>query len=95
MIDCTGLPDNPKRSSNPLTRALFARGLARTDPLGIGLDVADNYALIDAEGHPSRRVQVIGPLARAAFWECIAMPDIRLQCKEIADAFAAELAESV
>jgi len=95
VIDCTGLPDNPRRAINPLTRALFARGLPRTDPLGIGLDVAEDYALIDAEGRPSRRVQVIGPLARAAFWECIAMPDIRLQCKEIADAFATELAESV
>jgi len=95
VIDCTGLPDNPKQSSNSLIRALFARGLARADPLGIGLDVAENYALIDAEGRPSHRVQVIGPLARAAFWECIAIPDIRLQCEEIADAFVAELAESV
>ena len=93
-IDCTGLPDNPRRSSNPLIRALFARGLARADPLGIGLDVAETYALIDANGHPSSRIQVIGPLARAAFWECIAIPDIRLQCEDIAQAFAAELAES-
>jgi uncharacterized NAD(P)/FAD-binding protein YdhS len=95
LIDCTGLPDNPKMSVNPLIRAWFARGYGRRDPLGIGLDVAENYALIDAEGRPSRRVQVIGPLARAAFWECIAIPDIRLQCEGIADAFADELAESV
>ena len=95
VIDCTGLPDNPQKSVNPLIRALFARGSARADPLGIGLDVAGNYALIDTAGRPSPRVQVIGPLARAAFWECIAIPDIRLQCEEIADAFAAEAAESV
>jgi uncharacterized NAD(P)/FAD-binding protein YdhS len=56
VIDCTGLPDNPKKSINPLIRALFARGYARADPLGIGLDVAGTYALIDAEGRPSRRV---------------------------------------
>ena len=95
VIDCTGLPENPKRSVNPLIRALFARGSARVDALGIGLDVAENCALVDAEGRPSRRVQVIGPLARAAFWECIAIPDILLQCEEIAEAFAAELAENV
>jgi uncharacterized NAD(P)/FAD-binding protein YdhS len=63
VIDCTGLPDNPPRSSNPMIRALLAGGWRRTDPLGIGLDVAENYALIDAKGRPSRRVQVIGPLA--------------------------------
>ena len=61
---------------------------ARADPLGIGLDVAEDLALINSSGHPSRRIQVIGPLARAAFWDCIAIPDIRLQCQEIAEALS-------
>jgi uncharacterized NAD(P)/FAD-binding protein YdhS len=92
IIDCTGLPDDPRRSANPLIRALLARGAARADSLGVGLDVAEDYALIDAGGRRSPRIQVIGPLARAAFWECIAIPDIRLQCQEIADALAAAAA---
>jgi uncharacterized NAD(P)/FAD-binding protein YdhS len=32
-------------------------------------------------------------LARAAFWECIAIPDIRLQCAQLADALAAEIGD--
>src|SRR5208282_2460636 len=44
IIDCTGLPDDPRRSANPLIRALLARGAARADSLGLGLDVAENYA---------------------------------------------------
>ena len=95
IIDCTGQPDDPRRSENPLIRALLARGAARIDPLGIGLDVAEDYALIDSSGRPSRHVRVIGPLARAAFWECIAIPDIRLQCEDIADSLAAERAAKV
>jgi uncharacterized NAD(P)/FAD-binding protein YdhS len=95
VVDCTGQPDDPRRSENPLIRALMARGTARIDPLGIGLDVAEDYALIDSNGHPLRQIRVIGPLARAAFWECIAIPDIRLQCENIADAFAAERAAKV
>jgi uncharacterized NAD(P)/FAD-binding protein YdhS len=87
-IDCTGLPEDPARSENPLIRALISRGAARLDLLGVGLDVAPNYALIDAKGRPSPRVQVIGPLARAAFWECIAIPDIRGQCEDVAEALA-------
>jgi hypothetical protein len=31
----------------------------------------------------------IGPLARAAFWECIVIPDIRLQCRGLAERIAA------
>jgi uncharacterized NAD(P)/FAD-binding protein YdhS len=95
VIDCTGQPDDPRRSENPLIRALLASGTARIDPLGIGLDVAEDYALIDSSGRPSRHIRVIGPLARAAFWECIAIPEIRLQCEDIADAFAAERAAKV
>ncbi len=89
LIDCTGLADDPRRSENPLIRNLLARGVARTDPLGIGLYIDEDYALIDAASQRSRRVLAVGPLARAAFWECIAIPDIRVQCWDLAERIAA------
>jgi uncharacterized NAD(P)/FAD-binding protein YdhS len=88
LIDCTGLANNPHRSGNPLIRALLASGAARTDPLGIGLDVDEDYALIDAGSRHSTRLRAVGPLARAAFWECIAIPDIRVQCQDLAEKIA-------
>ncbi len=88
VIDCTGLADDPLKSSNPLLCALFARGALRPDALGIGLDVAETYRIVGAGGARSQRIRAIGPLARAAFWECIAIPDIRVQCSEIAEAMA-------
>jgi uncharacterized NAD(P)/FAD-binding protein YdhS len=94
IIDCTGLAEAPLTSQNPLMRALFRRGLLRPDALGIGLDVAGNYAIVGAGGAPSKRIRAIGPLARAAFWECIAIPDIRNQARDIAEALAAEAARS-
>jgi uncharacterized NAD(P)/FAD-binding protein YdhS len=86
IIDCTGLCEQPLQSANPLLRALLARGAARPDALGIGFDVASGFGLVGADGTASRRIKAIGPLARAAFWECIAIPDIRLQCAALADA---------
>jgi uncharacterized NAD(P)/FAD-binding protein YdhS len=86
IIDCTGLCEQPLQSANPLLRALLARGAARPDALGIGFDVAPDLSLVGADGTVSRRVKAIGPLARAAFWECIAIPDIRMQCAALADA---------
>ena len=94
-IDCTGLPEAPDRSPNPIIRALLDRGAARRDPLGVGLDVGEDFALIGAGGRRSRRIRVVGPPARAAFWECIAIPDIRLQCQELAGRLAAEEAARV
>jgi len=85
VIDCTGMADAPSQSRNPLICSLLASGLARLDPLGIGLDVAQDFSLVDAKGAPSPRIKVVGPLARAAFWECIAIPDIRLQAQDLAE----------
>jgi uncharacterized NAD(P)/FAD-binding protein YdhS len=34
---------------------------------------------------PSQRLFAIGPLTRAAFWEIIAIPDIRNQCVQLAE----------
>jgi uncharacterized NAD(P)/FAD-binding protein YdhS len=80
-----------KQPKDDLHRRRFATRIAaeqRADPLRIGLDVAEDYTLIDERGRPSRRIQVIGPLARAAFRECTAIPDIRLQCRDIAEGLA-------
>jgi uncharacterized NAD(P)/FAD-binding protein YdhS len=94
IIDCTGLSEQPLKSANPLLRALLKRGAARPDALGIGFDVAPDLGLVGADGTVSRRIKAIGPLARAAFWECIAIPDIRLQCAALADALTKARAPS-
>jgi uncharacterized NAD(P)/FAD-binding protein YdhS len=90
IVDCTGIVRDPRGSANPAIRSLFERGLARTDPLRIGVDVNADCAVIRRDGTPSRRLFAVGPLTRAAFWEIIAIPDIRDQCA----ALAAQLIES-
>lgn len=59
-------------------------GLARLDPLGIGIDVTSDWAVIDQLGTASERLFALGPLTRAAFWEIVAIPDIRDQCPALA-----------
>ena len=76
------------RPANPAVRSLFDRGLARADPLHIGIETERGGAIVNQDGAPSRRLFAVGPLTRAAFWEIIAIPDIRNQCAEL----AAELA---
>jgi uncharacterized NAD(P)/FAD-binding protein YdhS len=91
VINCTGLSDDPRLSPNLAIRALLKRGLARVDSLSIGLDIATNNALVKTSGEPSQRIFAVGPLTRGAFWEIIAIPDIRLQCAELADNLAATI----
>jgi uncharacterized NAD(P)/FAD-binding protein YdhS len=84
IVSCRGLTSDPRRSSNPLVTQLVAEGYARVDPLGIGLDVDDRCAVVDARGRPSERIFAVGPMSQAAFWETIAVPDIRLQAALLA-----------
>lgn len=84
IVDCTGIVRDVSASPNPVLRSLFDQGLARSDRLRIGLDIGTDCALIGRDGKPSRRLYAIGPLTRAAFWEIMAIPDIRNQCAELA-----------
>jgi uncharacterized NAD(P)/FAD-binding protein YdhS len=84
IIECTGIVKDPRRTANRALRSLFDQRLARVDPLQIGIDVTAECAVIDPFGVPSERIYAVGPLTRAAFWEIIAVPDIRTQCAELA-----------
>jgi uncharacterized NAD(P)/FAD-binding protein YdhS len=99
VIDCTGIVKDPLASANPAVRSLFDRRLARVDPLHIGIETSASGAIINHDGIPSRRLFAVGPLTRAAFWEIIAIPDIRNQCAELAaklaDVDEANLAELI
>jgi uncharacterized NAD(P)/FAD-binding protein YdhS len=89
IVDCTGIVKDPRATGNPVIRRLFEQGSARTDALHIGLDVTDDCAVINRNGIASRRLFAVGPLTRAAFWEIVAIPDIRNQCVELAARLAA------
>jgi uncharacterized NAD(P)/FAD-binding protein YdhS len=90
VVDCTGLPTNPVKTRNPLTRHLLATQLARVDRLGLGLEFNQNCALVSADGKSSRRVYGVGPVTRPQFWEIIAIPDIRNQCAVLAERLLAQ-----
>lgn len=91
ILECTGLPDDPRHSANPAIASLYAGGLIRSGPLGIGLDLDDQCTVINAEGAVSDRLFAIGPLTRGVFWESIALPDIRNQCASLAALLAGRL----
>lgn len=84
VVDCTGIVKDPLASANPAVRSLFVQGLARVDPLHIGIETRSDGAIVNRDGIPSQRLFAVGPLTRAAFWEIIAIPDIRSQCAELA-----------
>jgi uncharacterized NAD(P)/FAD-binding protein YdhS len=84
IVNATGPQGDLTRSGEPLLRALYARGEIRPDPLRIGVDVDQQSRALAADGSASDRLVVVGPMTRGAFWEIVAVPDIRHQVWSIA-----------
>jgi uncharacterized NAD(P)/FAD-binding protein YdhS len=73
-----------------LVASLVAAGLARTDQHGMGLEVT---ASLEVTGHDgiAPGLWALGPIVRGVFWECTAVPDIRVQAQTVARAVAGQL----
>ncbi|VXC86544.1 FAD/NAD(P)-binding protein [Sphingomonas sp. AX6] len=79
IINCTGPLGDLDRTTDPLLRDLTARGLIRADAHRIGIDVDNQARTIAATGQPNDWLYALGPMTRGAFWEIVAVPDIRQQ----------------
>ena len=84
LIDCTGPGHAPE--TDLVTGPLLAAGRARLDPLGLGLELDGAGRVLRADGTADPRLFVLGPPARAAFWETIAVPDIRKRIEDVVKA---------
>ncbi|MDQ3478636.1 MAG: FAD/NAD(P)-binding protein [Pseudomonadota bacterium] len=87
VFNCTGPLHSIAQTIDPLLSKLLGRGYARADDLGIGLAVGD-----DSRVEGGERLWAVGPLTKGAFWEIVAVPDIRVQAAAVADDIARELA---
>ncbi|MBS1676241.1 MAG: FAD/NAD(P)-binding protein [Actinobacteria bacterium] len=77
VINCSGAGTDLRRQAPPLLAGLLAAGAARSDELGLGLDVTPEGALLGADGTPSTRLFAIGALRKGVEWEAIGVTEIR------------------
>ena len=83
VVNATGT-ETAARTDDRLLRALLARGLVRLDGMGLGIEVTEALQTVDAQGRASASLWALGPLVRGMFWECTAVPDIRVQASHLA-----------
>lgn len=89
LVNAAGASADIGATSDPLLSGLFAAGLARPDPLRLGLDATTYGALIDACGAPSETLYTLGPPLRGLWYETTSMPEIRVQAAALARRIAA------
>lgn len=85
VINCTGPQPRFSQTDLPLFGNLLERGLVRTDPLDMGIEVDDHFACLDADGVVTRRLFAIGPLLKGMLWETTAVPELRGQAMRVAE----------
>ncbi|WP_457354534.1 FAD/NAD(P)-binding protein [Sphingomonas sp. UYP23] len=84
IINCTGPQGDLARAHEPVLQALVTRGVIRPDPARLGIDVDAQMRTLGADGAANDRIFAIGPMTRGAFWEIVAVPDIRTQARALA-----------
>lgn len=92
VVNCTGPLTDVTRSTDPLLRALISRGTVAPDPLRLGIDSTRAGEVIGAEGAVVPGLYVVGPPRKGTLWESTAIPEIRMQAAEVAQAVLARIA---
>jgi uncharacterized NAD(P)/FAD-binding protein YdhS len=85
VVNCTGPSSDVRRVRDPLLDALLARGLMAPDANRLGVEVAQDCAVLEASGSPSETISLVGPLLKARFWEATAVPELRRHAKNVAE----------
>ena len=83
VINCTGPESDPFRSRNPLLLDLLAQGTAAADPLGLGLHVDGDSAVLRSGGVAATGLYAMGVLTQGRFFEITAMAEIRAQAERL------------
>jgi uncharacterized NAD(P)/FAD-binding protein YdhS len=92
LLLCTGPAGGRHWLRHPVVAGLLAAGLARLDPLELGLDTAPGDAVLGRNGEAVPGLHAIGPCAPGGLWEITAVAEIRRQVADLAEDLAERLA---
>jgi uncharacterized NAD(P)/FAD-binding protein YdhS len=90
VVIATGPAHGTVFATNPLLAQIGETGLARPDPLGLGIDVDLSGHAIGRDGAVAGALFVAGPLARGTFGELMGAPDLARYARRIAETIARE-----
>lgn len=91
VINCTGPSLNYRNANSPLLRAMLDAGDIVPGFAGAGLRCTRDGALYDRAGNVDAGLFAIGPSRLGVLFESIAIPEIRLQARDLASLLADRL----
>lgn len=90
IVNCIGSESRFDQLDSSLVKSLLKTGRIRADDLRFGLDATPDGKLKNANGEPSDLLYTLGTALKGILWESTAIPEIRLQAKQLAHQFATD-----
>ncbi|MEL1263325.1 FAD/NAD(P)-binding protein [Pseudoxanthomonas putridarboris] len=90
VVRATGLDTDVLRTTHPLASHLREAGLISADEQGLGVNVADDFEVLDHHGDRVPGLYCLGPLLRGHLWEITAVPELRTAAKALAQGLQSE-----
>ncbi|QKJ93398.1 FAD/NAD(P)-binding protein [Agrobacterium pusense] len=83
VINCTGM-ERAGIGHSRLLESMRSDGVLRLDSFGLGVEVDGDSRLLRTDGQAWPSLFAVGALTAGRFWEITAVPDIRIQARDIA-----------
>jgi uncharacterized NAD(P)/FAD-binding protein YdhS len=94
VINCTGPSLDISQSKSTLLRNLFEKGMIRPDELRLGIDTDQDGNVIGSDNRVNKDIFTLGGNLRGLLWESTAIPELRVQAKNLASLLSERLSDN-
>ena len=85
VINATGPSTRFTATRSVLLQNLLRRGAVAPDATDMGIRVDRDHTVLTAAGDRSPWLLALGPTLRGTYWETIAVPELRVQARRVAE----------
>lgn len=85
VLNATGPSTKFTATQSVLLQNLLRRGAVSPDDTDMGVRVDPDHTVLTAAGERSPWLLALGPMLRGTYWETIAVPELRVQARRVAE----------
>lgn len=85
VLNATGPATKFTATQSILLQNLLRRGAVSPDTTDMGIRVNPDHIVLTATGDQSPWLLALGPMLRGTYWETIAVPELRVQARRVAE----------
>jgi uncharacterized NAD(P)/FAD-binding protein YdhS len=85
VLNATGPSTKFTATQSVLLKNLLRRGAVSPDATDMGVRVDPDHTVLTATGERSPWLLALGPMLRGTYWETIAVPELRVQARRVAE----------